>query len=718
MISGCDDGQRCNGIVLDTDDPADAAIVDDLRADARIEVVDNVRQQSAALLGLRPSPPTEITDESTRWVYYPWRRTVVRVLGPHAFRLVRLDRNRNLITTDELDRLGRLRIGVVGLSVGHAIAYTLAAQGLCGALRLTDFDDMELSNLNRVPASVLDLGVNKAVVCARRIAELDPYLPVTVRTSGITPQTVDDFLDGLDIVIEECDSLDAKVLVREAARTRRLPVLMATSDRGLLDVERFDIDPSRPLMHGLLGDLDAARLASLSGEDKLPYALRMTDPSRVSPRMAASLVEVGKTLSTWPQLASEVALNVSVVAEAVRRIGLHEKLPSGRIRIDTAAVLDELAEPTVVPLEPPPIEESAHRVAPAATSEMVAAAAGRAPSGGNAQPWRIEVHDDAIRIRLAPEHTTPMDVQYRASAVGLGAATFNARVAAAAHGFVGDVDFQPGDEASPLNAVVRLAPGAEPELAAMYDAMLRRETNRHRGDRIPIAAQTRELLDSAARTEGARLQILSESAELDRAATVLAAADRIRYLTPWLHAQMFAELRARGDPAPESGIDIRSLELDPADLVMLEVLRRSEVMANLAAWNAGTALGDDTYERVTASAAIGVISVAGTSLTDYARGGSAAESVWITAQQHGLAVQPVSPAFLYAHDDEDLRELSPSFAGELRDLQYNFRKLANTEATESQVLVVRFSRAPRPSVASRRRGLHQVINGLTPIRRI
>jgi hypothetical protein len=100
--------------------------------------------------------------------------------------------------------------------------------------------------------------------------------------------------------------------------------------------------------------------------------------------------------------------------------------------------------------------------------------------------------------------------------------------------------------------------------------------------------------------------------------------------------------------------------------------------------------------------------MSGQTLTDYARGGSAVESVWITAQQHGLAVQPISPAFLYAHGDEDLRELSPAFAGELHDLQYNFRKLANTEATESHVLVLRFSRAPRPSVTSRRRGLHRV----------
>jgi molybdopterin/thiamine biosynthesis adenylyltransferase len=707
MTSGVDDAKRCNGIVLNPDDPADSVLLTELRADTRIEFIDNVRQQQTALQRLRPPPQPDVSAEPIRWVYYPWRRTVVSVLGPRAFRLLRLDRNRNLITAAELERVGRLRIGVVGLSVGHAIAYTLAAQGLCGELRLTDFDDLELSNLNRVPATVFDLGVNKAVVCARRIAELDPYLPVAVMPAGITAETVGDFLDGLDIVIEECDSLDAKVLIREVARTRRLPVLMATSDRGLLDVERFDIEPSRPIMHGLLGDVDSARLANLTSEEKLPHALRMTDATQVSSRMAASLIEVGKTLSTWPQLSSEVALNASVVAECVRRIGLREKLPSGRVRIDTAAMLDELDDPVAMPPDHPAIEEPTDQIERAGTSEIVAAAAARAPSGGNAQPWHIEARDGSVGIRLAPEHTTTMDVGYRASAVALGAATFNARVAAAAHGLVGSVDFQPGDEASPLSAMVNLSAGDDPELTAMYDAMVHRETNRRRGDRAPIPAQTLELLGAAARSEGARLQILSGSAEVDGAAAILAAADRIRYLTPRLHAEMFAELRWPGDPSPESGIDVRSLELDPGDLVMLDILRRSDVMANLAAWGGGTALGDDTYGRVTASAAVGVISVVGQSLTDYARGGSAVESVWIRAQQHGLAVQPVSPAFLYAHADEDLRDLSPAFAEDLGDLQYNFRKLADTEADESQVLVLRFCRAPRPSVASRRRGLHR-----------
>ena len=128
--------------------------------------------------------------------------------GSSRISAARLDRNRNLINTaEDQERLAALRVGIVGLSVGHAVAHTIAMQGLCGAMRLADFDDLELTNLNRVPATVFDLGVNKAIVAARRIAEVDPYLPVDVMTGGLTPQSLDEFLDSVDVVVEECDSL-------------------------------------------------------------------------------------------------------------------------------------------------------------------------------------------------------------------------------------------------------------------------------------------------------------------------------------------------------------------------------------------------------------------------------------------------------------------------------------------------------------------------------
>ena len=335
----------CTALILDAADPADSAALERLRADPVIEFIDHLDEQREDLRALRPPPDAALGAEPCRWAYYPWRRAVAAVLGPRAFRAVRLDRNRNLITADEQTRLGALRIGVAGLSVGHVIAHTLAAQGMCGELRLADFDRVELSNLNRVPATVLDLGLNKAQVAARRIAELDPYLQVRVLDLGLTSDTVDEFLDGLDIVVEECDSLHMKALLREGARARRIPVLMATSERGLVDVERFDLQPRRPILHGLLGELDIALLPEMSSREKVPHLLRFLEAELLSPRVAASVIEIDRTLSTWPQLSGDVVLGATLVAEAVRRIGLGEGLQSGRIRVDVGSALDRLEEP-------------------------------------------------------------------------------------------------------------------------------------------------------------------------------------------------------------------------------------------------------------------------------------------------------------------------------------------------------------------------------------
>lgn len=699
------DDSACSAVIIDPDTAAGSDRLQELRADPRITVIDDCAQQQEALRGLVPAVDPELLTEPTAWAYYPWRRTVVHLVGPRAFHRLRLDRNRNLISADEQQRLSELRIGVIGLSVGHAIAHNLAVEGLCGELRLTDFDELELPNLNRVPGTVFDLGVNKAVVAARRVAEIDPYLRVRVDLGGAQPDSLDDFLDGLDIVIEECDSLDAKVLVREAARARRLPVLMATSDRGLLDVERFDLEPDRPILHGLVGDIDAAQLAGLSSKDKVPHVLRILDAPKLSARMAASLVEVGTTLTTWPQLASEVVLGATVVADAVRRVGLGEHLASGRVRIDIGTTLDRIEDPLAAhPHQAlPPREQPS--TDPTEVPDIIAQAASRAPSGGNVQPWDIKVDRNHVGLRLLTSYTSAMDVGYRGSAVALGAAAFNARVAAAAHGLTGHLEWSRGDEGTPLFATMPLAPGSAPELAALYEPMMQRETNRLRGDAEPIPPEVLQSLHGAAQREGARLTVLDSRDEIDSAAKILADTDRIRYLTPTLHRQMISELRWPGDPDPDAGIDVTTLGLDDTDIVVLDILRRPEVMAKLSDWGSGSALGDDTYERVTSSSALAVVTTPGRRLTDYAQAGSAVEAVWVAAQQHGVAVQPVSPVFLYAHNDRDLQELSAGHAAALRDLQYAFRQVTATDRDESQALVLRLFFAPRPSIRSRRRAL-------------
>ncbi len=672
-----------------------------LRADPAIEFIDHRADQLEELRRLRPPAAPEVLDESGRWAYYPWRRAVVSVLGPRGFRAVRLDRNRNVITSDEQARLGALRVGVAGLSVGHVIAHTLAAQGMCGELRLADFDGLELSNLNRVPATVLDLGLNKAEVAARRIAELDPYLVVRVWEAGLTPDTVDGFLDGLDVVVEECDSLDIKASLRQGARSRRIPVLMATGDRGLLDVERFDLQPDRPILHGLLGDLDYARLSGMSSRDKVPHLLRFLEAEQLSPRVLASAVEIDRTLSTWPQASGEVVLGATAIAEAVRRIGLGEALRSGRTRIDVGSALDRLDEPRMASRGAAPTAEYADPAWPGVPG-LIAAAAIRAPSASNAQPWAVETGADAVTIRLAPEHTSALDVGLRASAVALGGALFNARVAAAALHVLGPVSLRGGVGGEPLQATLRLGDGTDPDLAALYEPMLARETNRRPGTPQPIAAETTELLVAVGEREGAHLRLVTERDDIARLASILGAADRTRYLTPQLHAEMVSELRWPGDPCPDTGIDVHSLELAPGELAVIDILKRPDVMAYLARWNAGTGLGDDTRRRALGSGAMAVISVSGGILADYARAGAAAEAVWITAQQRGLAVQPVSPAFLYARGSDELATLSRPFAAELARLQQEFRELVGLPAGASPALILRLAVDAPASVRSRR----------------
>lgn len=687
--------------ILGADDAERNSALRRLQADPGVEFIDRLDAQVANLRSLRPTPPPELLAEPSRWAYYPWRRAVVAVLGPRGYRAVRLDRNRNNITQAEQDRLGALRIGVAGLSVGHVIAHTLAAQGLCGVIRLADFDHLELSNLNRVPASVFDLGVNKACVAARRIAELDPYLPVEVFDAGLAFDTVDTFLDGLDIVIEECDSLDMKAVLREGARARRIPVLMATSDRGLVDVERFDQEPQRPILHGLLGDLDIGLLPGMSSRDKVPHILRHLEAERLSPRTAASLIEIDRTLSTWPQMASDVVLGASALAEGVRRIGLGEELRSGRTRIDIGWALDRLDEPDMTRHYPAPVDRHEPQELPGTTG-IIAAAAIRAPSGGNVQPWNVQAGPSDITIDIAVQHTSTMDVRFRGSAVAVGAALLNARIAAAAHHVLGPVSLTEHVNGSPLRATLKLADGTDPGLADLYQPMLERETNRHHGNPRPIDTATIEALSAAAQRECAQLHLITDRDDIAEAARILAASDRARYLTPRLHTDMVSELRWPGDADPDTGIDVRSLELDAGELAMLDILRRTDVMTRLAQWNAGSALGEDARDRVLASSALAAVSVPGQDLRDFAKGGAAVELVWIIAQQQGLSVQPVSPVFLYASDRTQFDELSPQFADELMQLQRDFRGLVGIPSENSAVLVLRFTVGPPASVPSRR----------------
>lgn len=323
-----------------------------LASDPAIEIVDLVWPQLLDLARVREPGRAPAGDELAvvrslvpdadlgRYgvaVHYPWARRVVRIVEEEHFIEIRTNRNRDKIRTSEQQALRDKKVGIVGVSVGKAVALTIALERSAGEIRLADFDRIDLSNLNRLRCSLYDLGLPKVVVTAREIAELDPFLSVRCFPGGLQPDTIDDFFTGggvLDAVIEECDAIDVKLQVREIASKLHIPVVMDTSDRGMLDVERFDLEPDRPPFHGRLQGVTSAMLRELSPAERVDYVLRIVGADTMSARLRSSMPEIGRSLVTWPQLATAVAHGGAAAAEVVRRIFLGQPAPSGRYFVD------------------------------------------------------------------------------------------------------------------------------------------------------------------------------------------------------------------------------------------------------------------------------------------------------------------------------------------------------------------------------------------------
>jgi tRNA A37 threonylcarbamoyladenosine dehydratase len=282
------------------------------------------------LSSLKEQKPLE---QYGRWVYYPWRGQLVHVLEEDDFFVVRTARNRNLITQEEQRRYYDARIGIAGLSVGSAVAFALTLQGASKHIKLADMDALALTNTNRVLAGADRLGQLKVKMASRTIFELNPYAVIEIFPEGLVEGNIEKFFEGLDIVVDEIDELSIKLRIREEARKRKIPVLMGADngDNAIIDVERYDLNQAIEPFHGKLG---AVRVEDLRGLDKFGIGktiTKMLGPENITERMQQSLLEMGKTIVSWPQLGGAALLNGIGIAYCARKIVIGEPLDTGRV---------------------------------------------------------------------------------------------------------------------------------------------------------------------------------------------------------------------------------------------------------------------------------------------------------------------------------------------------------------------------------------------------
>jgi molybdopterin/thiamine biosynthesis adenylyltransferase len=721
-------------LVLRRSEPADREMLEILQADAaRVDVHDTFRQQLEGLIkSRRPKrPPTrhELDVEVLRytgdrsladvgvWVYYPWRRSLVHLLDESDFIDLRTSRNRYKITNEEQAFLRRQKVGIVGLSVGAQVALTMASERTCGELRLADFDVLELSNLNRLREGVFNLGVAKTTLAARSIAELDPFLKVVCYPQGVTRDNLDDFLLGdgrLDVLVEECDGLAVKLECRRRARELGIPVVMEANDRATLDIERFDREPGRPVLHGLLEGLDLSRVGELrTNEEKVPYLMPMVGEATMSDKLRASLLEVGESIETWPQLASDVAVGAGLVTNVVRRIALGQLNDSGRYFVDLEELVRDEGErarestplPARVASRPvesaPPESEPLPDVVPGQVTlsdeelAVLLEAASHAPSGANEQPWRF-ARANADLWLLPRRRFGDALLNYRdiATFTALGAAAENLVLRAHERGLDVRLDPPSAEQRVPACRLKFFASGkgGEGVEPTTWDALApfvaRRHTNRRRSGAGTIAQEVLEELSAAAASvPGVTLRVVSNRAAVTEAAQIAARADRIRMLHPAGHRDLVREIRWTKDEAERErdGIDLRSIDLSAAEHAGLRMLRHPRVPELLRTWKGGEGLERLTLRAMLASSAVGLVTVPKESTRERFLGGRALERVWLTATRRGLSLQPhTSSIFLFARAlGGGSAEFDAETIGELLALQARLRGVFDAPGTET-----------------------------------
>jgi hypothetical protein len=274
------------------------------------------------------------------WVYYPWRSVVVHVPNEETYQRIRTARNRNLILPDEQNQYRNTVVGIAGLSVGSTALATLVATGGPKRLKLADPDMVEISNLNRMRATLLDIGQNKATVAARTSWEVDPFLNLETWDQGVARESLEKFIlePKLDIFVDEMDAIDLKFMCRDLCKKNKIPVVMATDngDGIILDVERFDIEPDRKIFHGRV-HIDLEEMRDMTREKFVAMANDIIDPTLFTIRQQQSIMEIGKTLSGVAQLGSAAVLAGAAVSFAVRRLATGQAMPSGRYTMSCEA---------------------------------------------------------------------------------------------------------------------------------------------------------------------------------------------------------------------------------------------------------------------------------------------------------------------------------------------------------------------------------------------
>ena len=137
-----------------------------------------------------------------------------------------------------------LLVGLGGL--GSPISMYLAGSGI-GHLVLNDFDDVDLSNLQRqIVHTSESIGVPKVESAIRTLSALNPEIRLTGINRQLSGKELYSEVERANVVVDATDNFDIRFALNEACVRTRTPLISGAAIRmeGQVTVYRADLDNS------------------------------------------------------------------------------------------------------------------------------------------------------------------------------------------------------------------------------------------------------------------------------------------------------------------------------------------------------------------------------------------------------------------------------------------------------------------------------------------
>ncbi|MEW5056910.1 MAG: molybdopterin-synthase adenylyltransferase MoeB [Cycloclasticus sp.] len=146
------------------------------------------------------------------------------------------------------ERLLNSRVLIIGMGgLGSPVGLYLAAAGI-GHLVINDFDDVDLSNLQRqIAHSTDDIGLPKVDSAKKSLLAINPQIEITALNQKLSANDLFAQVSQADLVLDCCDNFDSRFAINDACVQSKTPLVSGAAIRFEGQISVFNpLDSNSP----------------------------------------------------------------------------------------------------------------------------------------------------------------------------------------------------------------------------------------------------------------------------------------------------------------------------------------------------------------------------------------------------------------------------------------------------------------------------------------